>query len=69
MNTQIPKDTTATLSTPQCLWLQSEKAHLAQLDLEVARLQYHQKQQTFWTFLLVVAVIVLSGAILSLILI
>lgn len=66
---QIPKDNQTALSASEYLWLQGEKTRLAELDLEVARLQYRQKQQTFWKFVLVVAVIVLSGVMLSLILI
>ncbi|WP_410472234.1 hypothetical protein ACGTJS_11915 [Faucicola mancuniensis] len=62
MNTQNPKskDKHPSLSVSEYLWLQHEKKRLAQMDMDIVRMQYRQDRQSAWIALLILTVIVLA---------
>ncbi len=62
------QDSTKSLSAMEYLWLQHQKHHLAQMDVDIIRLQNRQNRQSVWIALLILTVMVLSVAILLLIL-
>lgn len=63
-----PQDNTKSLSAIEYLWLQHEKHRLAQMDVDIIRLQNRQDRQSVWIAVLILTVIVLGIAILLLIL-
>lgn len=62
MNTQNPqpKDKHPVLSVSEYLWLQHEKKRLAQMDMDIVRMQYRQDRQSAWIALLLLMVVVLA---------
>ena len=64
MNTQKPKDKHPALSVSEYLWLQHEKKRLAEMDMDIVRMQYRQDRQSAWIALLIVIVVVLAAGLL-----
>lgn len=63
MPAKTPKDQPSNLSVSQYLWLQHEKQRLAQMDMDIVRIQHRQDRQSVWIALLILSVIVLGVVI------
>lgn len=66
MNTQqsYRKDNQPNLSASEYLWLQHEKQRLAQMDMDIVRIQYRQDRHLVWIALLALTVILLGVGLL-----